>query len=195
MMTVADAQSERVRHIVEAYRSATPAQRRSGAAWYPSAFETAAKMDPENPARAAGVIAALSPQQRWWVNVANAATTIGWADAGADMDRAPRLHFTTQMAKAIAIAAHNVDPLDVLHGPKERAFYGAMMGHADAVVIDRWAARVAEPETRTGHDDERVTNAQYRHIAEAYREAAAVLNRPVRDVQATTWITTRGAAD
>lgn len=192
---IANAHDDRVQHIVDAYRAATPAQRRSGAAWYPSAYELAAHMDPDNPARAAGVIAALSPQQRWWVNVANAATVIGWADAGADMDHAPRLHFVTQMAKAIAIAAHGVDPLDVLHGPKERAFYGAMMGHADAVVIDRWAARVAEPETRHGTDDERVTLAQYRKIAESYRAAAVKLKRPVRDVQATTWIVTRGASN
>jgi hypothetical protein len=195
MITNADAHRTRVDHVIDAWHRATPAQRRTGAAWYPLAYELAAKMDPDNPSRAAGVIAALSPQQRWNVNVANAATVIGWADAGADMAIAPRLHFTTQMAKAIAIAAHNVDPLDVLRGPKERAFYGAIMGHADAVVIDRWAARVAEPETRHGTKDERVSATDYRRIAEAYRNAARYLRRPVRDVQATTWVVTRGSAD
>lgn len=185
----------RVDNIVENYKNSTGAERRAGTAWYPAAYSLALSMDPENTARAAGVIAALSPQQRWSVNMAIAAELIGWADAGADMGSVPHLPtFTPQLVKAIAIAAHGVDPLDVLHGPKERAFYGAIMGHADAVVVDRWAARAADPE-HFGSGDVRVTAAQYRKIAEAYRAAARIVGRPVRDVQATVWIHVRGAAD
>lgn len=192
----------KVEHIVDAYNASTPAERRAGAAWYPSAYALAQSMDPENPSRAAGVIAALSPQQRWSVNIAQAARMIGWADALSEDDRvhqlvgtAPKVHFLTQRIKAIAIAAYGVNPLEVLHGPKESAFYGAIMGHTDAVVVDRWTARVAEPGLRHGTQDERVTVAQYRRIAQAYREAAKRLGRPVRDVQATVWIHIRGAGD
>lgn len=110
------------------------------------------------------------------------------------MESVPRVHFTTQMAKAIAIAAHGMDPLEALHGPKECAFYSAIMGHHNAVVVDRWAARVAEPETRKGTQDEKVTPAQFRRIAAAYCEAARRLHRVARDVQATTWIVVRGGS-
>lgn len=185
-----------VKNIIKAYKSASAEQRRIGAAWYPAAYHEAALLDPENPSRAVGVIAALSPQTGWRRNLAYASQIIKWANAQdprhIDAKTAPQVHFTGQMAKAIAIAAYNVDPLGVLHGPKETAFYGAIMGHPDAVVIDRWAARAADPEKYTGGKNERVTDAQYRKIGSAYRDAARALNRPVRDVQGTIWFATRG---
>lgn len=188
----------RVDNIVKAYKSASLAQKRVGAAWYPQAYHDAALLDPVNPSRAVGVIAALSPQTGWKRNLAYASQVVKWADELSEGDRlhrrvdsAPRVHFAIQMAKAISIAAYNVSPLEVLHGPKERAFYGAIMGHPDAVVIDRWAARAADPDRFTGGKNETVTPAQYRKLALAYMAAAHKLNRPVRDVQGTVWFATR----
>jgi hypothetical protein len=144
MTNLLDARAAR---IVASYRDSTPAERRLGRQWYPNALDAARAIDPDAPERAAGVIAALSPRERWSVNVRNAAQLIGWIDSDAGLEERPRLTFETQQRKAERIGYYE-DALDVLRGPKERAFYKAIVGDPDAVVVDTWAYRIAEGDWR-----------------------------------------------
>jgi hypothetical protein len=91
-------------------------------------------------------------------------------------------------------------PLDVLSGPKTRAFYGLLSGRdCDAVVIDGHAFNIARgacsPIRGGAPAAAAVTKARYRKAAAAYREVADLVGEPPHAVQAATWIFWREALD
>jgi hypothetical protein len=94
--------------------------------------------------------------------------------------------FSTSLAKARAIAA-GARPLDVLSGPKTRAFYRAIMGDERAAVVDVWVLR-AIGWTRS------VTEKAYQTIANALTIAAAYARTTVARLQAVAWVVVRGKA-
>ncbi len=186
--TPSQTSAARVRRICKAFRAATAADLAAGLGWYAEARRVAVAIDPRNPERAAGVIAALSPRCQWSTNVAWSRAVVGAADAGAPV---PAVHTETMRAQAYRIAAGEA-PLSVLNGPKVRAFYANIVGDTDAVTVDVWAARVATG--LTGKDAERAisTPARYAAIANDYRRAAEILGVTPREVQAATWVAARG---
>lgn len=160
----------------------------AGLSWYGRAMDAAAAILPADPNRAAGVIASLSPRCQWRTNVSWAAAVIDAAERG-DTEP-PAVHTRAMRALAWRIARGEA-PLDVLNGPKVRAFYRNIVGDSDAVTVDVWAARAAE-----GVSDPRgPSGRRYALLAEAYRSAARVLDIPPRDLQAAVWVNVRGAAD
>lgn len=173
-------------HILAAYRSATPAQRKAGERWYPDAHAEAVRLDPANPGRAAGVIAALSPQTPWDRNLELAGKL--YADGGLkrgtlgqSIDRANRIF-------------HGEDPLAVLHGPKTRAFYTLINDPADpfTVVIDRHAVDAAIGEPLSTADREARyplhRGGRYEGFVRLYLRAGKILGVPASWAQATTWL-------
>lgn len=81
----------------------------------------------------------------------------------------------------------STQPGRYVRGPKVSAFYRALMGDREAVVIDRWAARAAGWESKKHAIPVRVQ----RQMIEAYMEAAKVCRENVRDFQAIVWIAKR----
>lgn len=78
------------------------------------------------------------------------------------------------------------DPGENATGPKVNAFYRAIRGDEDVLVVDRWAAFAA------GSDRDKVPGAKARKaIADAYRRAAEFTGETVRDFQAIVWIQAR----
>lgn len=173
-------------NIVRVWELATDAEIADGMNWYRDAHELAVKLNPADPASAAGVIAALSPMMDWGQNVRLAVRA--YADGSASGA------LSGSVAKANRIL-NGEAPLDVLGGNKVRAFYGCIADpSSDAVCIDRHAFDIAVG---------RVTNNASRHalgrkgtyerFAGAYVRAASVLSKrlgtPVSasEVQAVTW--------
>lgn len=176
-----------VRRITRAYRASTPAHRAAGLGWYAEAWRVAGEIWPERPDLAAGVIAALSPRCQWSTNVVWARAVVEAARRGDATP--PAVHTTVMRAQAWRIA-NGEAPLSVLAGPKVRAFWANITGDVDAVTVDIWAVRAA-----MGADapkDGRVTPAQYRVTADAYRRAARILGVTPRECQAAVWVHTRG---
>lgn len=126
----------------------------------------------------AGVIAALSQREQWRRNVrrADAALATGAATSG--------LRGSREKANRILAGEH---PRDVLRGPKIRAFYRALLGDDNAVVIDTWMCRAL------GHH-EKPTPKQYARLAARIRREARARNMPPAIWQATVWCAIRGAA-
>lgn len=180
-MTVA---RPRAANIERVFRDASADQYDAGMRWYHDAHEAAVRLDPINPDRAAGVIAALSPQTDWARNLelTRRAYTNGYASGtlGRSID------------KANAILA-GADPLDVLRGPKTRAFYRLIADpdDLDAVVVDRHAIDIAIGERLTVADRERwyplERRGWYRIFADAYRAAGRLLGVNPSQVQGVTW--------
>jgi hypothetical protein len=173
-----------VGHILATWERASDHVRDSGAAWYADAHHVACELDPEAPARAAGVIAALSPQTSWDLNVRLAKRA--YADDNASG------HTRLFCRRANAILVDGETPDSVLGGRKVRAFFALIAEpFADwfTVCVDRHAVAVALGRTLTNRERkvlERV--GVYDYVADAYRCAASALGLAPHVVQAATWL-------
>lgn len=173
------------RRATATFRSATEDQLRRGRDWYPEAHRVARNQADEHGVTievASGVLAALSPRLGWGPNVMLAERMLashGTLDHGA---------LGRSLAGAREIYAGTA-PLEVLGGPKTRAFYQAILtaGESPDAVIDRHAwdmlvnQRGATPPTRK----------QYVEAADRMQRAASILGETVSNVQATAWIVWR----
>lgn len=178
------------RRILAAYDAASADDLASGLAWYRRAAHAAgtlAEGSAVSADHAAGIIAALSPRCRWSTNVAWAARMIDAATRG---EPCPAVSTRANRAAAWRIACGE-RPEAVLRGPKVSRFYRNLTGDLAAVTVDVWAARAAEGRS----DDRAPSGRRYALLERAYREAAAIIGRPPRDVQAAVWVHVRGAAD
>jgi hypothetical protein len=126
------------RHVLDVLWQATDDDLSRGMSWYALAYAHAVRLSPDDPAVGAGVLAALSPQLGWGRSVDLAEQSFR---AGTALGVRGQTYANLQ--KADYILSGTYAPLEVLGGPKVRAFYRAIMGDANAVVIDRHALAVA----------------------------------------------------
>jgi len=174
--------------ILQVYLSATDEQREQGHAWYETARTEAKRLAKQYGVSyrcAAGIIAALSPRQRWHTNKADAQAVLRAASSGSRIK--PKVSaYGANLNKAWRIAKGEA-PSEVLGGPKVNAFYRNICGDYNGVTVDVWAARVAEPYNHkfAGKAD------HYSVIAEAYRVVADMLDTWPAFVQAVCWVTMR----
>lgn len=178
-----------VDNIVTVFRSATAEELSAGRQWYPAANRLAAAMCDGDAAMGAGLLAALSPQTSWWLNVELASDAY---ETGR-----PARHVSDALSKASRILA-GADPSDVL--PMDRKtghFYRCIVDPADPepVCVDRHAHDIAVGEEYGNRDRGLSAKGRYNLIADAYREAAEILDELPSVVQAVTWVVWRGAAD
>ena len=175
---------EYAERMLRHYAEATPETREAGREWYRRAQREARRMAREHGTRvstAAGVIAALSPNVAWAVNVRGAERVLAGEATGI-------AGFGVNVGKARAIAA-GARPLDVLRGPKVTRFYRAIMGAPDAAVVDMWMIRSA------GEDENACPKARVDAIRRSLDIAAAVVGERVTDFQAIVWTHVRGSAE
>lgn len=176
------------RNITRVFRATTPADRATGQIWYASAHQIAVALDPDDPVRAAAVIAVLSPMLSWPRNIVEASNIYAGLPVrtlGPNADKARRI-----LAGA--------DPEHIVSGPKVRAFWKTIADPAEpsAVVIDRHAIDIAAG--RVLGDRIRGSHLRragaYDEVADKYRRAARRLSWQLglcitpAEVQATTWI-------
>ena len=127
--------------------------------------------------RAACIVAAFSPRERWSVNVRKALQySIGITPSG----------LSNNVAMADASLVHG---FDALKGLKTNAFARAIAGDNDAVVIDVWMMRAA------GMQVDSPNKTQYNMLADAVRNIASEHGLTPRTTQALIWIVKRGSAN
>lgn len=173
-----------------------------GRAWYPQAWETCrelAKLAPLGigPVRVAGVVATLSPRMRWSDNVrvaTDAVVAAAKAESAGPRAQAYRIRVASAIAfprrreKAVEILVYRAHPSDWSLGPKCDAFWRAIAGDVDQVVIDSWMAKIL------GVPQSKLTP---NVIAEAQRRvthAAGVVGETPRDLQSILWVNARGGS-
>jgi hypothetical protein len=175
----------RTANVLRVWRSATPEQHAQGTSWYAHAHGAAASLDPD-PKRAAGVIAALSPRNSWPRNLELAARAYSNNNASGTLGR------SCQQANDILAGA---DPLDVLGGPKVRAFYQCIVDSGtQAVCIDRHSTDVAVGTRLSLVQREGIVlhrANRYEQFADVYRRAAKRMGVSAPVMQAVTWVTWR----
>jgi hypothetical protein len=169
--------------LLRAYAVATPAQKRRGRAWYDAARLECASIARDTSVeieRVAAVLAITSPEAKLVQNVE-------WTRAACENGTGHGRYPSDQRPKVYRALNDRLDrAADAVSGPKVEAFYRAIMGDDDVLVIDRWAAFAA------GEDRFKVPNARKRAAIEAaYRDAARQVGESVRDFQAIVWIVVR----
>jgi hypothetical protein len=185
--TTADdqAMSIYVNNIIAVWHAATADQVADGRSWYRHANDLADLMSNGNVRAGAGVIAALSANKGWEINIRLA----GEAFATGTL----RGHVRDALAKAERIMMGQ-DPLTVLPtDSKTWNFFRCIADpdDAEAVVIDRHAHDVAVGRAY-GNEDRGLSNKRrYATLAHAYREAARQLGELPSTVQAVTWVAWR----
>lgn len=172
-----------VENIIATLGMATPAELMEGSNWYHVAHELASKLSPGDVWRGAGVIAALSPRERWERNVMNATRAFVTGVATGNT--------FTMNAQAQAIL-DGTPTLDVLKGDKVRAFATAiaLCGMTDTVTIDRHAYDIAMAQVGTDAT-RKIGKVIYRELSAAYVEAGRQAGLTGSQVQAVTWVTWR----
>lgn len=174
-----------VTNIIEVWKSATEEQLTAGRQWYRTAHQIADMMTDGDVRVGAGLLAALSPQTPWWLNIELASDAY---ETGT-----PSRHLGDAISKATRILA-GIDPESVL--PMERKtghFYRCILDPADpeAVCIDRHAHDIAVGVECGAADRGLGARGRYNLIANVYREAAKRLGELPQTVQAVTWVVWR----
>lgn len=172
-----------VDNILATFRRATVAHYQEGINWYQNTQDFAREMD-SNVDRAAGIIAAFSPQCNWPRNqeLVERMYASGIATG----------HTGAQCAKATAIF-DGADPLKVLGGRKTTHFYINIMDpYSQKVTIDGHAFDIAVG-MQTGEWARKALKRKgvYQSFEDAYRAAAVLFNLPPAAMQAITWVAWR----
>lgn len=158
----------------------------AGRLWYPTAEGVIANMSREfaiGRPTVAGIVAVLSPQQRWRTNVASARRVLegfpreaaGYRD---NRVKAERLHA-------------GESPLLVLGGDKVTNFWANLNGSRTAVTIDRWVQAAAVGFSYPHQPKQK----RYARIARAYDAAAAIVDETPREFQSIVWQIVRPAIE
>lgn len=184
-------------HILAVFFTANSAERLKGAQWYADALRFCASVAQStglSVSTVAGVTAALSPNNRWPRNQADAERLCRAFSHGtiADAAAVKVSTFNGNKQKALQILA-GAQPLDVLGGLKVRAFYQCILGSDGAVCVDGHAYAIwlgsYIPTTKTP----KISPKLYASIAAAYGQAAATINSVMgttysaAQIQAITW--------
>ena len=187
------------RNILAVYDLATTGERREGMEWYNRANRVAADIASEHGISletAAGVIAALSPNNRWERNVVDAENVIrAYSIGGAEeAENVKVCTYGKMRTKAIQIleATSIVDHASILNGRKITAFYECIIGRQDAVCIDGHAYSIWFGDRLTMKQVPNIGKKLYAEIVSDYVEAARILSEDgtsvtAFEVQAVTW--------
>lgn len=186
-------------NIKAVYQLATLNEQQDGITWYPAAKAIAVKLAERYSipaAQAVGVIAALSPRNRWERNVQDADALIAaYIAGGAEQAMLTKVcTFTSNKTKAVKILESGLETLptalDILSGPKLREFASCIAGLPDVCIDGHafciWAAN------RTGLKDVPAIGVKLRREIKAdYVAAADELGITPSACQAITWVTWR----
>lgn len=167
--------------LLRAFTTASPETCLEGWHWYRDAeavIAALAERYQQPRPQIAGIVAALSPQQRWRKNVESAVYVLE-----GEPRRAAGYAANREKAERIA----NGEPaLLVLGGDKVRSFWANLIGSRYAVTIDTWAQRAA-----TGEMREQPKGAAYRRLEAAYKTCAHMVGWTPREFQAVIWLAVR----
>ena len=190
-------------HIIAKFALATTAECVNGQQWYKSAHEIAARLARNNnitTAKAAGVLAALSPNNKWERNCHDAEQLIQ-AYIHGDEDDARNINVCTYGAmkeKAIKILNTNEDIffdeiINILNGPKIIEFFNCIMQRKD-VCIDGHAYSIWFGERMTMKQVPNIGKRLRERIKSDYLDATSWINEEMQtnylpsDIQAITWV-------
>ena len=190
--------AQHVRNILKVYRRATQHDIEHGIEWYDRANREALRIAQKHdlPLKTVvGVMAALSPNNRWERNCKDTDTMCeAWVACDCLSDFKVSC-YNTMKEKAWSILVDELDDdtdiLTRLNGQKIRSFYSNIMG-LDEVTIDGHALNIALGKRQGLTDDKtNMGKRQYRELQDCYVRAAKRVKIKPHVLQAITWTTWR----
>ena len=187
-----------VRNILKVYRRATAEDTVEGVEWYERAkriSDIVAKDTGLHINTVIGVMAALSPNNNWKINIRNTQDMCrAWIN-GDDLDDFKVSTYGPNKLKAWSMLEDNLieddDILTRLNGQKTRSFYSNIRG-LDEVTIDGHALNIARGVRINLTDDKtNIGKRLYRELQAAYVRAAKRVGIQPHELQAITWTTWR----
>ena len=188
-----------IRNIKAIYDLAGAAEIADGMAWYGVAKSIAIVLAENygvSTVQAIGVLAALSPRNKWSRNVVDAEALISaYVAAGSEQAMLTKVcTFGANKAKAIKVldagACTFTTILEILSGPKLREFASCIAGLPDCC-IDGHAWCIWQGSRVTLADVPAIGVKLRRGIKADYASAAADLGISASELQAITWVTWR----
>ena len=197
--------SVNAREIVAKFTLATSQEVQLGCDWYRSALNIAGRIASKYDIRvevAAGVIAALSPNNRWERNIIDAEAMIKcWSAGGTDEDilAVKVCTYTKMQEKALAILRfdiyHKSSITGILNGPKIIEFFNCITNPAlNDVCIDGHAYSVWFGQRLTMKQVPNIGKKLRQQIKTDYVDATTFINEELNesftpaDIQAITWV-------
>ena len=186
--------------ILGVYHLSSISERDHGAKWYPQAFESISAIAGAyymSARTVAGVVAALSPRNKWERNLIDAEQLIRIYKAAGREDASDYKVCTFNSNKAKALQILDQDPTDpqrirdILSGPKLVEFFNCITGDVDEVCIDGHAYSIWAGDRITLDKIPSIGVKLRAKIKADYREAARIVKVCPSQMQATTWLTWR----
>lgn len=183
-------------NVLAVYQLANTADVVQGSAWYRDANIIASRLARKyeiSERQAIGVIAALSPRNKWERNVADAENLIRVFTADPEsVDSVKVCTFGRNKAKAIEILqlsepVQDEQVLGILSGPKLQEFYGCIIGIPNEVCIDGHAYSVWAGDRITLANVPNIGKKLREKIKVAYCRAAQEVDVTPAQMQAITW--------
>lgn len=186
-----------VENILAIYRLANPDEIKHGMTWYHQArceCQKIAKRQKIPLHIVVGVVAALSPNNKWDRNITNADDLIAAYLAGDHIEsvKVSTYHKMKEKAWGILDMMPDYDQVKILlNGQKIVCFFENIMGE-DTCTIDGHARNIAYAE-RIGLTDDRtnIGKKEYAVLQEMYRQAARQCAIKAYEMQAITWVAWR----
>jgi hypothetical protein len=189
------------RNILSVYYSASLLDHQQGISWYAAAAEMAgfiARTYGLSLYQAAGILAAISPQQEWGRNVAMAERLVATYCLTGQSAASQGGYLGTGLRKVDALLAlPDPSPAQVctiLKGDKVSAFFSNIAGDLTQVCVDGHATNIAKcGMLRRGISQAKsLTSLQYRLASAAYTAAADEAGVEPAVMQAITWVAYKG---
>lgn len=190
--------TQHVRRILKVYRKATAEDFAHGIEWYDRAKREARGIAKETGLAlrtVVGVMAALSPNNRWERNVKDTKTMcLAYVNEQSIHDFKVSTYGANK-EKAWSMLNEGLDTdenlLTKLNGQKTRSFYSNIMG-LDEVTVDGHAYNIATGVRRGLTDGSiNISKGVYRQMQAAYVRAAKIAGIQPHEMQAITWTTWR----
>lgn len=183
------------RRLLRLYDAATPVQAAAGSRWYTEArtfADSIAEGTPYTSEQVAGVIAVLSPQVSWDLNMEGAREAVHAHQTGQTVF--VYSGYTANAQKALRVLDGD---MDAIRGPKVMAFHRAIMGDLSACTVDVWVARACrsrlENTAKVFRADEMPGARERRAMQEAIRRTALARGTSPAEAQARCWTVVRDA--
>ncbi len=179
--------------ILERWHQSTSLQKQQGRTWYLSAHDFALSLSFRFSvplSTSAGVIAALSPKNKWKDNQKDAELVLELESTG-QRQSITRDKFSSTYPKVSNVLniLNGINPDNTL-GQKAKSFYRCIYNPmTNEVCVDTWAAKIVNYRERW------VSRTDYPIIQTYYQIAAETVGTLPPIMQATTWIQIRGKND
>lgn len=181
-----------LQNILNVYAQATEEERDYWGRWYHDASGTVQQMAEQHGLPltvVAGVVAVLSPGNKWWMNVRVADKLIFFWENDALRIMGPLSAYPLNVKKALAILEKG-DPEGMINSPKVSVFYNSLVDPAGVehdLVLDGHALNIWRGDKVNLKQAINPSPKLREQIVGDYKKAAKQLGITVQALQATTW--------